>query len=200
MSKFEHTLVVRHLSFRGQKVVLQPNPQQRDKLKDRFDWVSLDHFQSILDITPKDEIINGEKCTVVQIKGRVKARLVQPCSVTLEPLTVEIDEEHEDILAPEELLVNESLRLKYEPYTQDQIDLADLSAQWLFMSTDPYIRKADLESSPEKAWSSDKVHEADNGNDSDKLNRPNKELSPQKEDAKTKRPFAHLMDLLTKKK
>lgn len=96
---------------------------------------------------------------VVHVEGFVRADLVQPCVVTLEPVTTSIDEKFEGWFADPKDAVSfararaERLRRKGapdvalldeeedpEPITNGIIDLGELAAQYIALAIPPYPR------------------------------------------------------------
>lgn len=86
----------------------------------------------------------------VHVAGSVRARIVQTCVVTLDPIESDIDEEIDLMFAPEEQirpadeedLDGESpLAERPEPIENGVIDLGALASDVLYLAIDPYPRK-----------------------------------------------------------
>jgi Large ribosomal RNA subunit accumulation protein YceD len=98
------------------------------------------------DVTPKSD---GR----FQVAGRVKARILQTCVVTLDPIENDIDEAIELIYAPPQQipaladLVDDEVESEVEisdspePIIGGVIDLGRLATDALFLGIDPYPRK-----------------------------------------------------------
>lgn len=84
----------------------------------------------------------------IHVSGRVKARVVQTCVVTLDPFESEIDEEVDvDFAEPSGMPPEPPTEMhEYEPpdeITHGQVDLGALTAEFLALGLDPYPRKPD---------------------------------------------------------
>jgi len=89
----------------------------------------------------------------VHVAGRVQARIVQTCVVTLDPIENDIDEPIDLIFAPPEQipeladLVDDDGESEIpdppEPIENGVIDLGRLATDVLFLAIDPYPRKPD---------------------------------------------------------
>jgi hypothetical protein len=111
--------------------------------------------QASLDLTP---IRDGR----VHVVGRVLARIVQTCVVTLDPVDNAIDETVDLIFAPasqirelaesiDDTEDNEAIPDPPEPIVNGVIDLGRLATDALFLGIDPYPRKPDAVFEPPAA-------------------------------------------------
>ena len=84
--------------------------------------------------------------TVVLLKGRVQAALVQNCVVTLDPVQTEVDEEFtltysvESKHGPAEVVVDLAEEDPPEPVENGQIDIGEAAAEHLALAMDPFPR------------------------------------------------------------
>jgi uncharacterized metal-binding protein YceD (DUF177 family) len=88
------------------------------------------------------------------VSGKVSARVVQTCVITLEPIENEIDEDVELVFTPA-LAEAGQTRAKDgesdeppEPLVDGKIDLGAIATEFLLLGIDPYPRKAGAEFSP----------------------------------------------------
>jgi uncharacterized metal-binding protein YceD (DUF177 family) len=82
----------------------------------------------------------------IHVAGRVTARIVQTCVVTLDPFESEIDEEVDvDFAEPSGMPAEPPTEMhEYEPpdeIVNGQVDLGALTAEFLVLGLDPYPRK-----------------------------------------------------------
>jgi hypothetical protein len=96
---------------------------------------------------------------IVQVSGRVKARVGQTCVVTLEPIETDLDEPIDIAFAPaaahrdapaadsEARRVNVGDDLP-EPLIGGMLDLGAIASEFLILGIDPYPRKAGVEFAP----------------------------------------------------
>ncbi len=108
------------------------------------------------DMTPK----SGGR---VHVRGRVHARIGQTCVVTLDPVENEIDEEIDLEFAPADEVPSlgdlveeaeqrgEAIPDSSEPIVNGMIDLGRVATDALFLSIDPYPRKAGAVFAPQLA-------------------------------------------------
>jgi uncharacterized metal-binding protein YceD (DUF177 family) len=84
--------------------------------------------------------------SVVLLKGRVQAGLVQNCVVTLDPVDTEVDEEFtltysvESKHGPSEVVVDLAEEDPPEPVENGQIDIGEAAAEHLALAMDPFPR------------------------------------------------------------
>jgi len=94
----------------------------------------------------------------VRVKGNVKAKIVQACVVTLEPVESDIDEDFEHIFVPEdsklarapsvaagEMVLDPDGPDLPDTFTGDTIDAGAVVAEFAALAIDPYPRKPDVE-------------------------------------------------------
>jgi uncharacterized metal-binding protein YceD (DUF177 family) len=93
----------------------------------------------------------------VRLKGRVTAKIVQACVVTLDPVESEIDEEFDQIFVPEdsklarppmdagEMILDPEGPDLPETFAGDTIDAGVAVAEFAALAIDPYPRKPGVE-------------------------------------------------------
>lgn len=117
---------------------------------------ALRHLWGLLEVVSLecDLQISRWKRDGVRIKGRVQARIVQACVVTLEPVESTIDEPVEAIFVPEgsrlaRIAANDSAEIVLDPegpdlpdlFTGDVIDVGVTVTEHAALAIDPYPRK-----------------------------------------------------------
>lgn len=144
---FSYPVKVGNISANAVTVRLEANEAERKALRDL--WAVLD-VQSL-----KAELqIARWKRDGVKIKGRVQAKIVQACVVTLEPVESLIDEPVEAIFVPEgsrlaRIAANDSGEMILDPegpdlpdtFTGDTIDAGLTVTEHAALAIDPYPRK-----------------------------------------------------------
>ncbi len=133
---------------------LEANEAERLALIERLQIVSLEKLEAELDIQ-RSKI--GE---VVQVTGKLSARVVQTCVVTLENFSSDIEEEisaffgeapapvRKDKKGEEDNLPLEDEHAPDPINDRGEIDLGELVTQHLSLALDPYPRKPGAEFKP----------------------------------------------------
>ncbi len=117
---------------------------ERQKTAELLDVLSVDRLEFRAVITPADD-------GAYDVIGSVRARLVQTCVITLEPIAVDIDNainvrylpdgklkaEEDEVLNPEER--------DLEPLGDGALDLGQLAYEYLVIALDPYPKGAGSE-------------------------------------------------------
>ncbi|MDI7861018.1 DUF177 domain-containing protein [Rhizobiaceae bacterium n13] len=145
---FSYLLKVGHISANPVTVRLEADKREREAL------ARLWGVQSVGDLHAELQV-NRWKKDGIRMRGRVKARIVQACVVTLEPVESDIDEEIDQIFVPEgsklaRIMTDESGEMLLDPdgpdlpetFTGDTIDAGVAVAEFAAMAIDPYPRKA----------------------------------------------------------
>lgn len=140
---------VARLPKRGMPVVIEANERQRAALAEIHGLISVESFKAEL-------TVSGWKRNGVRVEGRVQARIVQPCVVTLEPVPASIDETFEAVFLPEdsklgregfgqggEILIEVDGPDSPETFSGDTIDVGALGEEFFGLAIDPYPRKSD---------------------------------------------------------
>ncbi len=90
----------------------------------------------------------------VKVKGIVRAKIVQACVVTLDPVEASIEEEVESIFVPEgsrlaRIAANDTGEMVLDPdgpdipdvFSGDTIDVGEMVSEYVALAIDPYPRK-----------------------------------------------------------
>ncbi|QQV77233.1 DUF177 domain-containing protein [Sphingomonas aliaeris] len=127
----------------GERTVeIEANETERGKLAERFGLVSLGRLTASFRV-------RMEAAGIVA-RGTVDASVVQACSVTDEPIPVEISEEvalrfiEEDAVNEEEIELSEDA-LDTMFYTGSAIDLGEAAAETVALALDPFPRSPNAE-------------------------------------------------------
>jgi uncharacterized metal-binding protein YceD (DUF177 family) len=149
---FSYPVKVGHISANPVTVHLEADERERAGLASLWQVVSVKELSSDLQVT-------RWKKDGVRLKGRVKARIVQACVVTLEPVESTIVEDVEQIFVPEGsklariVASGESAEMVLDPegpdlpelFSGDTIDAGQTVAEFAALSINPYPRKAGIE-------------------------------------------------------
>jgi uncharacterized metal-binding protein YceD (DUF177 family) len=144
---FSYPVKVGNISANAVTVRLEANEAERKALGDLWGVLEVQSLAAELQIA-------RWKKDGVKIKGQVKARIVQACVVTLEPVQSEIDEPVEAIFVPEgsrlaRIAANDSGEMILDPegpdlpdtFTGDTIDVGLAVTEHAALAIDPYPRK-----------------------------------------------------------
>ncbi|WP_104665749.1 YceD family protein [Ensifer adhaerens] len=144
---FSYPVKVGHISANAVSVHLSANERERKAL------AALWNINEVLSLEADLQIARWKK-DGVKIKGDVKARIVQSCVVTLEPVEADIDESVEAILVPEGSRLarqasNDGGEMILDPdgpdipdtFTGDTIDAGVVVSEQVALAIDPYPRK-----------------------------------------------------------
>lgn len=117
---------------------LEASRAECEALARRFGLLELESFQGTVGLRP-------ERGGGFRLKGHIRARVVQSCVVTLEPVASEIDRPFELLLLEEGAYEGETIELEddYDFYSGDAIDIGEIAAEELALSLDPYPRSAE---------------------------------------------------------
>ena len=125
----------------GLSRTLTPDADIRKKIARELDLVSLDVFESDMNLTPAG--------AGWRLSGRIRAEAVQSCSLTLEPLPATIDQTFALDLAegvestPDvEVTIDDDAP---DPVEDGKIDLGQYAVEQLALSLDPFPRKPGAE-------------------------------------------------------
>ncbi len=128
----------------GRTVSFSASEGERATLADRFELRGVEELKL-------EGTLQPERNAEFLFRGRLKAKVVQSCVVTLEPVESAIDEPIVLRFVPEdraeELLAEEDFEAEdeedFEPYTDDVIELGPPVSEYFGLSLDPYPRKPD---------------------------------------------------------
>ncbi len=139
MNEFSRTYRLEALSADPVRVEIEAAPEEREALARRFGLVALDALAADAQLHR-----SGDAATVV---GRLRARVVQSCVASAEPVEAEVAEDFRvdfrplpaDALPEEEVELGEG-ELDVTFYEGGAIDLGEAVAQTLSLRLDPYPR------------------------------------------------------------
>ncbi|MGR9168836.1 YceD family protein [Rhizobium sp. KDH_Rht_773_N] len=148
---FSYPVKVGHISANPVEVRVSADKDELKALAESWNVVSVDSLHADLQI-------NRWKRDGIRVKGRVQARIVQACVVTLEPVESDIDEAFEQIFVPENSKLarhpaNDAGEMVLDPdgpdlpetFTGDTIDAGEIVAEFAALAIDPYPRKEGAE-------------------------------------------------------
>lgn len=135
--EFSRTERVDAIGERERTVEIAATADERAALAERFDLLRVDRLEARFAIRRDG--------TGVSARGRVEADVVQPCSVTGEPVPASIDEPAELRFLPELAAGAEELELSADaldtiPYEGGRIDLGEAAAETMALALDPFPR------------------------------------------------------------
>ncbi|MBM3558084.1 MAG: DUF177 domain-containing protein [Alphaproteobacteria bacterium] len=141
-TEFSRRLRVDQIGDVGVEIDTEASPEERVALARRFKVASVD----TLHLTAQATAIERGR---IAVEGRVKARITQPCVVTLEPVTQAIDEAFALVYAPVsaprtrggETVVEPEGDDPPEPLVDGVADVGEAAAEQLALAIDPYPRK-----------------------------------------------------------
>jgi hypothetical protein len=138
---------VARLPKNGMPLIIEATEAQRAALAEIHELVSVERLRA-------DLVVTSWKRNGIQVRGRVKADIVQSCVVTLDPVEGKVDEEVSAVFLPEDSkLGRESFGLggeimidvdgpdSPETFSGDRIDVGALAEEFFGLGIDPYPRK-----------------------------------------------------------
>ncbi|MEA3010454.1 MAG: hypothetical protein QOJ91_2146 [Sphingomonadales bacterium] len=139
MNEFSRLYPLETLSDEPRRVEIEARPDELEALARRFGLLSLDGLTAQAELRR-----TGEAATAA---GRLRARVVQSCVASAEPVEAEVAEEFQVDFRPlpaearpeEEIELGES-ELDVVFYEGEAIDLGEAVAQTLLLGLDPYPR------------------------------------------------------------
>jgi uncharacterized metal-binding protein YceD (DUF177 family) len=144
--EFSRSIRPATIGTEGRKEHLEARPEERAALAARLGLLGLDALSAELELAPAP---GG----ALRARGRLRAKLVQPCVVTLEPVPQEVDEPLDWRILPPGKEPAEEIdegpdEIESEP--DGTVDLGEALAQSLSLALDPYPRAPDAQL-PEEA-------------------------------------------------
>jgi uncharacterized metal-binding protein YceD (DUF177 family) len=132
--EFSRPITIARIAAEGRHESLRASPAECAALARRFGIPAVNRFAA-------DLLLSREGGGGITIQGRILAEVVQECVVTLEPVTLQIDEAvHLRILGPGETISD-------DPESPDDVeapggvaDLGEALAEQLALALDPYPR------------------------------------------------------------
>lgn len=138
--EFSRSIEVEHLRDRDNVFQIEANEAERNALARRFGIVAIDHFAAEIHLKPVAE-------GMVQLTGRIEARVRQACVVSLVDVPALIEQNFERVFAadaPTEEVGDIAMEFDDEempdPLTDGMIDIGEAAAEELALSLDPYPR------------------------------------------------------------
>lgn len=143
---FSRPVPVHDVPAAGQPFRIEARPDEREALARDLDIVALDSLRAEGLLLPESA---GRR---VKLVGRLVARVVQTCVVTLEPVAADIDTaferlfgldasgEWDDAQGAGEVFLDLSLELPPDPLPGGVADLGAAAAEQLALELDPYPR------------------------------------------------------------
>ncbi len=148
---FSYLVKVGHISANPVEVHLEADGTELKALAKVWDILSVDDLRADLQI-------NRWKKDGIRVKGRVQAKIVQACVVTLDPVPSSIDERFEQIFVPETSKLarhpaNDAGEMVLDPdgpdlpetFTGDTIDAGEVVTEFAALAIDPYPRREGIE-------------------------------------------------------
>ncbi|MDL2404590.1 DUF177 domain-containing protein [Rhizobium calliandrae] len=150
-TRFSYPVKVGHISANPVDVHLEAEGRELTGLAKLWDVLSVEKLEADLKIC-------RWKRDGVRVKGNVRAKIVQACVVTLDPVESEIDEDFEHIFIPEDSKLARAPSLDAgemvldpdgpdlpETFTGDTIDAGTVVIEYAALAIDPYPRKPGIE-------------------------------------------------------
>lgn len=148
---FSFDVKVGHISLNPVEVRLEADEAERKGLAALWDVLAVEELKA-------DLKINRWKRDGVRVRGTVKAKVVQECVVSLDPVDTTIDEEFEQLYVPEgsklarvpvqpsgEMVMDPEGQDLPETFVGDVIDVGVIVAEFAALGIDPYPRKPGLD-------------------------------------------------------
>lgn len=142
--ELSRTVRVDTLGEEPRQLSIEADESQRQKLARRFGLVAIESLEADAALVRKD--------AEVRARGRLRAKVVQSCVASGEPVEAELDEPFEIIFRPqidvarpdEEIELSES-EMDVVFYEGGAIDMGEAIAETLSLSLDPYPRAPQAE-------------------------------------------------------
>jgi len=132
--EFSRPLRVAGVPAAGQRLVLEANAAECAALAVRFGILSVEGLRAELALRP--DAAGG-----IAVDGRLSARVVQACVVSLEPVAQQVTEEFAFRILPDGTEPSDSLEDEDEVELEHGFaELGEVVAQYLSLALDPYPR------------------------------------------------------------
>lgn len=119
---------------------IEADKSESKALADRLDIPDIQALRAKIDLSRTSE-------GLIRLNGKLEARYVQSCIVTLEPVDQELNEDFElffkeatDGEGSSKVDVSVENDLSPEPFEQGRIDIGEAVSQQLALALDPYVR------------------------------------------------------------
>ena len=141
-----HPVNVRTLPNKGRVETFEADADARRSIAAFLDVDDVEEFTADAEVT-------RWRSDGVRVAGRLRARLQQTCVVTLEPLSVDVDEAFEALFVPEDsplasrddgvvqMMVDAEGEDPPETFAGDTLDLGAVWMEFLALAVDPFPRK-----------------------------------------------------------
>ncbi|MFD2207585.1 YceD family protein [Kiloniella antarctica] len=179
-NEFSRRYPVDKIQARTQVLKLKAKPEECEAIAKRFNLIELHDLNATLQLEPKG------KGSLLEVLGNLKAKVVQPCTITAEPVSSSLDETFEILYsfdpvddAGNEVLIDMDAEEPPELVDPQGIDFGEAVVQQLAVMLDPYPRAPDVN------WVGESVDEAPDEEEMQKSEKNN--------------PFSVLKDLQIKK-
>ena len=141
-----YTLKFKDIPPEGLSLKLTASEQERSELETIIGVQNIATLEAEVEITPI-KLVPGE----YHFKANLKARVTQPCVVTLDPITQDIMEHLEIIFTPDAEKVTDPLQEGaveplspfFELIEDEKLDLGEILEQYLAVSINMYPRRPD---------------------------------------------------------
>lgn len=147
--EFHHIVKLSELGSDNKQRSVTADDEQKKALAKRFDLLGIENLSATYGLQTEDKKI--------RLKGVIKAKLEQPCSISGEAIAVAIDEDFEVIFLPKTEVPKsaEEIELAAEDcdvveYEGNNIDIGEAIAQTLYLSLDPFPRGPNADAVAEK--------------------------------------------------
>ncbi len=142
-SEFSRRVEVDQIGPTPEQCLIEADEAQRAAIARRLDLVALERFAA-------DLTVERAGAGRLRLSGRISAKVVQTCVVSLQPMTTEIAESFTVLYAsplvsgaPGDVSVGLEEEEAPEPLEGGTVDIGEAATQQLALSLDPYPRKPD---------------------------------------------------------
>ena len=134
----EFSFIVHPSEIGGKEQIyeLEADSVQREALARRFDLLEIESFKARMALNRRHD------GATLRLLGVVKARVIQRCVVTLEPVENDVEHRFESFFSEENHSDRNEVTLDddVEPLDGDVLDLGEIASEELFLALDPYPR------------------------------------------------------------
>lgn len=138
--EFSRPIRIDQLPSKVSRHRLEADPAERAALALRFDLVALESLTAEIEVNPPT------RRGLVRLQGRLQARVVQTCVVTLAPLAAVVEAPFSLTFGPAPEAEDEEIDLVWDgedppdPIEDGKIDLGEVAAEHLALALDPFPR------------------------------------------------------------
>jgi len=140
--EFSRPVPVDQLPSKVSRRSIEAEPGERAALAERLGLVELTALSAKIELEPL------ARSGFIRVNGRLTARVVQSCVVTLAPLAAVVEEEFELTFAPPEAVLDESDEIEVswgqqdppDPIVDGCIDIGEVVVEHLALALDPFPR------------------------------------------------------------